>query len=605
MENDMVWINEGFFLNDAEHIIMTSYIDLRPLGNRIPITSLVRGSEQKYALEDCETIMVSNPSRFREYGEELIRDVQEGLAKEESVVTTQETTTKLTRQRAVSQLNEALDLLDTSTRLALTHSESNTKSNTDTASKSFTYAKEWWVFCTSIQPATDDWEAWSGTLPKYYDHVSVIGQPAKFAQALGNMVADQLGPQLSEGSMTSSTGGLETEKTKHKAQWVLHGPVVYTDSVYDFLEGITNNEQRVAAQIFVKGREYAAQQEYRFAILNEGAEQETVILQISGMMRDALKQTDHGLVRHARVPLTSGADLATESPLGNSEGPKPIAKQMTARKRAAKREEWRFEARGPDGEVLSSDGGLRESVREQTVTWNQESEENESHESTHNGQGDQEGEESLSIPDPVNSIGGLVEGESDLEISKELALEEFEWDERPPEDDELSIPIRTVTGRVYKSFEEMLSDPTYPMSPVGRVWQEDVNTPDEITKTYRAIDVLDMKMKDIEEQFRQDIASAGWYAMLCIRNIYGRLGDIVDTVSIEKERFVVIRLKENEALNVRARIVIAPSGAYAYSLFSPKEEQLGYGGLEWGTTFFPIGSQVETFERCGWPKKVL
>ena len=112
-------------------------------------------------------------------------------------------------------------------------------------------------------------------------------------------------------------------------------------------------------------------------------------------------------------------------------------------------------------------------------------------------------------------------------------------------------------------------------------------------------------MKDIEEQFRQDIASASWYAMLCIRNIYGRLGDIVDTVSIEKERFVVIRLKEDEALNVRARIVIAPSGAYAYSLYSPKEEQLGYGGLEWGTTFFPIGSQVETFERYGWPKKAV
>ena len=184
-------------------------------------------------------------------------------------------------------------------------------------------------------------------------------------------------------------------------------------------------------------------------------------------------------------------------------------------------------------------------------------------------------------------------------------MDEFDLDERHSGDDEPAIPIRTGTGRVYKSFEEMLSDPTYPMSPVGRVWQEDVNTPDEITKTYRAIDVLDMKMKDIAEQCRQDIASAGWYAMLCIRNIYGRLGDIVDTVSIERERFVVIRLKEDEMLNVRGRIVIAPSGAYAYSLYSPKEEQLGYGGLEWGTTFFPIGRQVEAFERYGWPKKVV
>ena len=223
-----------------------------------------------------------------------------------------------------------------------------------------------------------------------------------------------------------------------------------------------------------------------FAILNEGAEQETVILQISGMMRDALKQTDHGLVRHARVPLTSGAYLATESPLGNSEGPKPIAKQTTARKRSAKREEWRFEARGPDGQVLSSDGGLRESVREQTVTWSQESEGDESHEPTHNGQGDHETEEPLSTPDPLDSTGAPGKEQSDEKVAKELALDEFELDERHSQDDEPAIPIWTVTGRVYKSFEEMLSDPTYPMSPVGKVWQEDVNTPDEIAKTYQS-----------------------------------------------------------------------------------------------------------------------
>ena len=100
----------------------------------------------------------------------LILDVQEGLAREESVVTTRETAAESTRQRAVSELNEAFELLDR--RMRLKYSESNTKSNTDTASKSFTYAKEWWVLCTSIQPATDDWEAWSETLPKDYDHVS-------------------------------------------------------------------------------------------------------------------------------------------------------------------------------------------------------------------------------------------------------------------------------------------------------------------------------------------------------------------------------------------------------------------------------------------------
>ena len=80
--------------------------------------------------------MVSNPSRFREYGQGLILDVQEGLARVESVVTTLDTSADSTRQRAFSELNEAFELLDK--RMRLKCNKSNTKSNTDTTSKTFT-----------------------------------------------------------------------------------------------------------------------------------------------------------------------------------------------------------------------------------------------------------------------------------------------------------------------------------------------------------------------------------------------------------------------------------------------------------------------------------
>ena len=601
MENDIIWVNEGFVLNDAGHLIITSYIDLRKPEDRTPIRSLVRACERRYALEDCETIMISNPARYRSHGEELILDVQEGLAQEETVITSQETAAQATKQRAVSDLNQALELLDTRMRSSYSESHNETRRHTD----SFNYAKEWWILSTSIKPDDEELVNWKSTLPKHYDHVSEIGQPAKFAQALAHMLAEQIGPRGEEGSFNSATGGTETEKTKHKTQWVMHGPVVYTDSVYDTLDGIADSSYRMAAFMFTKGKDHAAQKEYRFVVLNEGADEETVILQISGMMRDALKQTEHGLVRHARVPVKPGAREETEPPQGEQDVANPTAKQMTMRERSAEREEWKLETRGPDGQVLSSDGGLRESVRERTVAQRQEPEGDELQKPTDNSPDRHDTRKAPSIPDPLDAIGDMDGEQNDEDVAKELALEEFDWDERNAEDDELAIPIRTVTGRVYKSFEEMMSDPTYPMSPMGKVWQEDANTPDEIAKTYRVIDVLDMKMKDVEEQFRQDIASAGWYAMLCIRNIYGRLGDIVDTVSIEKKRFVVIRLKDNEALNAVGRIVIAPSGAYAYSLHLPNEEQLGHGGLEWGTKFFPMGGQVETFERYGWTKKVI
>ena len=601
METDIIWVNEGFVLNDAGHVIVTSYIDLRKPEDRTPITSLVRGCERKYALEDCETIMISNPAHYRSHGEELILDVQEGLAKEETAIASQETAAQATRQQAVSELNQAFELLGTRMRPSYSESHNKTGRHTD----SLTYAKEWWILSTSMKPNDKELDSWRTTLPKHYDHVSEIGQPAKFAQALARMVAEQIGPRGEEGSFNSATGGTETEKTKHKTQWVMHGPVVYTDSPYATLDGITDSSYRMAALMFTKGKDHAAQKEYRFVVLSDGPVEETVILKISGMMRDALKQTEHGLVRHPRVPLKSGAREQAEPPQGQNEAAKPIVKQVTMRESTAEREEWKWETRGSDGKVLSSDGGRRESVRERTLTQRQEPEGDELQKPTDNSQDRYETGKAFSSPEPLDATEDMNGEQNDVDVVKEIALEEFEWDDRNAEDDELSIPIKTVTGRVYKTIEEMMNDPTYRMNPMGKVWEEDANSPDEIIKTYKAIDVLDMKMKNVEEQFRQDIASAGWYAMLCIRNIYRRLGDIVDTVSIEKKRFVVIRLKDNETLNAVGRIVIAPSGAYAYTLRLPNEEQLGYGGLEWGTKFFPIGGQVEMFESYGWTKKVI
>ena len=343
MENEMVWVNEGSVLNDAGHLIVTSYIDLRKPEDRTPITGLVRGCERKYALEDCETIMISNPARYRSYGDELILDVQEGLAKEETVIVSQETAAQASRQRAVSDLTQALELSDSGMRLSLKESHTNTDY------ESLTYGKEWWVLCTSIKPDGEEWDSWRTTLPKSYDHISEIGQPAKFAQALAHMVVEQIGPRGQDGSMRDTTEGAETEKTMHKTQWVMHGPVVYTDSVYNALNGITDSKHRIAASIFTKGRKHAPQKEYRFAVLNEGAEEKKVILQISGMMKDALKQTEHGLIRHAPVRLNDCASWETGTPKSTNETPRPIVKQKTIRQRSTKREEWKFESRDQTG----------------------------------------------------------------------------------------------------------------------------------------------------------------------------------------------------------------------------------------------------------------
>ena len=87
----MLWINEGFLLDDAGNLITTSYIDLRDKDNRTVIPGLIKGCKREHALEDGETVLISKPERFREYGEVLIRDEQEGFAKVELVTLAAET----------------------------------------------------------------------------------------------------------------------------------------------------------------------------------------------------------------------------------------------------------------------------------------------------------------------------------------------------------------------------------------------------------------------------------------------------------------------------------------------------------------------------------
>ena len=87
----MLWINEGFTLDDAGNVVSTSYVDLRDEGERVAIRSLVKGCRREHALEDGENVLISKPERFREYGPALIRDEQEGFAREEQVTVEAET----------------------------------------------------------------------------------------------------------------------------------------------------------------------------------------------------------------------------------------------------------------------------------------------------------------------------------------------------------------------------------------------------------------------------------------------------------------------------------------------------------------------------------
>ena len=126
--------------------------------------------------------------RFREEGENLIRDEQEGLATEKTEMAKPETPEEAFRRRSVADANEAIELLGSGIRL--THRE--TSRSVEWSSKHLRYGNEWWIFSTALTPETEDeWASLRATLDPAYDHESEIGQPAKFAEALGRMMTEQ------------------------------------------------------------------------------------------------------------------------------------------------------------------------------------------------------------------------------------------------------------------------------------------------------------------------------------------------------------------------------------------------------------------------------
>lgn len=109
-------------------------------------------------------------------GENLIRDEQEGLATEGTETVDPETSEEAVERRRDADMNEAIELLDSGMR--------RTSRAVKRSGKHVRYGKEWWIFSTGLTPDSEEaWAAWRASLDPAYDHESVIGHPAEFAQA--------------------------------------------------------------------------------------------------------------------------------------------------------------------------------------------------------------------------------------------------------------------------------------------------------------------------------------------------------------------------------------------------------------------------------------
>ncbi len=257
-------MGEGSHLDHDGNLICSTYVDFRPPSERRPIERLVKGSRREHAIELSRTIQIAKPEYFRHFGENLIRDLNEAYATQVQVTreVIDDPNDLAVAKRRDEAKNRAAELVGSS---LTTHTKSIRR--TESNATSYTFGKNGWIFCTSLEPTTSrEWERWQSTLDAEYDHVTLISRPRELARALAVMVAEQLGPQGEPSSVTHSITGLPTLSTSHGLQMIYHGPVIYVDDVYSLLNAATTETELMLLPLFAKEKKYEPQREYRFAI---------------------------------------------------------------------------------------------------------------------------------------------------------------------------------------------------------------------------------------------------------------------------------------------------------------------------------------------------
>lgn len=326
--SNLLVMNEGPSVDDYNHLIIPTFVDLREPENRLPIRTLIKGCRKEYAIELCKKIRISKPEQFRKYGEGLILDPAEAYVSHIEVDTE---ILDVSHEIAEDQLlndefAKASELLQSNVKFTnTTRSKERTHKTTDYLS----FGKNGWIYSTSIEPISQaEKDSWRESIPDEYDYVSYIHRPREFARALGSMVAEQLGPQGKEEEMKHSFDEIH-RSTFHRNQIIYHGPVIYVEDPYTAISNASSKVEFIFRSIFVKGLKFQDQREYRFAIWSEQEPSaETVDLDVSFAMLGSMRERVEGPVQSVHPTSTPPNRPADSRATGIENGGEPVTGEM-------------------------------------------------------------------------------------------------------------------------------------------------------------------------------------------------------------------------------------------------------------------------------------
>ena len=587
---DARMLSEGFFTTTQGDMVQTNYIDLA--GKLLPdALCLAKVSEPRFDIRTADSVRLSRPSVFRETGEVLVKDEQEGRAR---------TSTHETIEgpiRSTTQMNRRVRAINSGLRLChakLSVSGTTRAERTHNATSALTFGKDWLIYCTSLWPEAGEEDTWRRTFPENYTSVTRIYRPTQFAQALGLGGCEHIGATGDPAPLKGTFHGCKTFEVHRTPQIVLHGPVLYVDNPYRRLDEAADGWEKICSMIFVKSRKYAAQKEYRFAMLSIRPEAGEVFdLSVSGMLRDCL--------------------LPVKSPLGVANSPVKMApderepgekretdRVYTYRRRRVRRESGTWKDSEPGS------GRSREEIIEETVTSPEKVPEPFPEEVRqpdiivfelvggqlrfgHTVYREDETErwriEEISMNPAVTDDSGLGELPKALEVPPE---DRFKALDQPPTDPRFVL--------------ELCLNPSVPRPP-GRYEGLTRCSRDEVEHALACWRSLGRAVDMLDGEDRERAAASAWYASEFVLDLVSRFGPIVKSVCVIRESVAVVEFERAPLSGAVGWTTFSGTGTYTLYVHRGTVEQVVFSGRFSQAGRMSPDTYMEALQKYGWHLK--
>lgn len=584
---------EGAFFAPQGNYVHTVYVDLSGKVEADDL-HLVKATETQYDLATASSIRLSRPGVFRDKGEVLIQDEQEGRARissSEAVEVPNEESGLLGAR--ISALNAGLEL--SRTKMSLSRRAPQTRSKS--SSQAVTFGADWLIYCTSMRPSKDREDAWRRSFPDSYTRFTPVYRPTQFAQGLGLGVCEHIGVRGKAEPARGTFTGFGTVEDRRRGQIVVHGPMLYVDSPYQCIERAEPGWEKLSAMIFLKSRErdYAAQMEYRFVMLSIAPEiGEVFDLPVSGMLRDCLlpvKYPEGEPEKVMAVVSKDGAPASEERETGRSY---TYSRRITRGRRSS----W-------NGEQADAEESSEEVVEERVTSPEEVPEPFPS----------AEGRRDVIIVHQIGTRLRIIHRAYRDHETEEWRVETLSQHPAPAEGPPIGIP---PTGPVippslrYDTLAEHPIDPRFvlelclnPSEPKPPMPYDGLSrcTAADVAHVLACGQSLRIAVELLEGEERARAAASAWDAHHFILDLVTRFGPIVHSVRIMRDSLAVVQLDPAPLTGAMAWVIFSGTGTYLLNIDDGTVEEKVFPGDSSRAGRIGPEVYVKWLERSGWRRK--